>query len=82
VLHYTRLERSAIDIHEHQLFGHSPELQGVLIAVNTTLWVHTVAWVMISVNDTSRVTCELCHNLEQYSRVINCDPRGIIYTHY
>jgi hypothetical protein len=33
------------------------------------------------VNDTSRVTSELCHNLECHSRVVNYDPRGIIFTH-
>jgi len=33
------------------------------------------------INDASRVVSELCHYFEHYSRVVNYNPRGAIYTH-
>ncbi len=33
------------------------------------------------INDATKVICDWCHNLEHHSRVINYDPRCIIYTH-
>jgi len=34
---------------------------------------------IIIINDASRVVSERCHNLEHHSRVVNINPRDIIY---